>query len=80
MYKKIIRITISIIAAISLSVGVGIVKPSEKINALWLVVDALLVFIMAMLAIIVLIDMFYKFYRYLSGRVGSVEKQIDYRG
>ena len=40
MYKKIIWITISIIAAISLSVVVGIVKPSEKINALWLVVAA----------------------------------------
>jgi carbon starvation protein len=40
MYKKIIWITISIIAAISLSVVVGIVNPSEKINGLWLVVAA----------------------------------------
>ncbi len=40
MYKKIIWITISIIAAISLSVVVGIVNPSKKIKALWLVVAA----------------------------------------
>jgi carbon starvation protein len=40
MYKKIIWITVSIVAAISLSIVVGIVNPSEKINALWLVVAA----------------------------------------
>ena len=40
MLKKAIWITISIIFAISLSVVVGIVNPSEKINALWLVVAA----------------------------------------
>jgi carbon starvation protein len=40
MYKKIIWITISIVAAISLSVVVGIINPSEKINALWLVLAA----------------------------------------
>jgi len=38
MFKKIVWITISIIAAISLSVVVGIINPSEKVNALWLVV------------------------------------------
>lgn len=40
MLKKAIWITISIIAAFSLSVVVGIINPSEKVNALWLVVAA----------------------------------------
>ena len=40
MLKKIIWIIISLIAAISLSVVVGIFNPSEKVNALWLVVAA----------------------------------------
>lgn len=40
MLKKLIWIIISIIASFSLSVVVGIVNPSEKINALWLVVAA----------------------------------------
>lgn len=40
MLRKAIWITVSIIAAVSLSVVVGIVNPSEKINALWLVVAA----------------------------------------
>ncbi|MEW6417743.1 MAG: carbon starvation CstA family protein [Nitrospirota bacterium] len=40
MFKKAVWITISIIFAISLSVVVGIINPSEKINALWLVVAA----------------------------------------
>ncbi|OHE59304.1 MAG: carbon starvation protein CstA [Thermodesulfovibrio sp. RBG_19FT_COMBO_42_12] len=40
MFKKAIWITISIIFAISLSVVVGIINPSEKVNALWLVVAA----------------------------------------
>ena len=38
--KKIVWITISIIAAVSLSVVVGIINPSEKVNALWFVVAA----------------------------------------
>lgn len=38
--KKIVWITISIIAAVSLSVVVRIINPSEKVNALWLVVAA----------------------------------------
>ena len=38
--KKILWITLSIIAAVSLSVVVGIINPSEKVNALWLVVAA----------------------------------------
>jgi len=137
MLKKAVWIIISIVAAISLSVVVGIVNPSEKINALWLVVAAGCFYVIAyrfyasflsakvlvtdekrvtpakrlydgidyhptnrwvlfghdfaaiagagpligpMLALVVLIDMFYKFYRYLSGRVGAVEKEIDYRG
>ena len=40
MLKKTIWIIISLIAAIALSVVVGIFNPSEKINALWLVVAA----------------------------------------
>jgi len=40
MLKKIIWIIISLIAAIALSVVVGIFNPSEKINALWLIVAA----------------------------------------
>ena len=40
MFKKIIWIIISLIAAFSLSVVVGIINPSEKINALWLIVAA----------------------------------------
>jgi carbon starvation protein len=40
MFKKAIWITISIIAAFALSVVVGIINPSEKTNALWLVVAA----------------------------------------
>jgi carbon starvation protein len=40
MLKKTIWIIISSVAAISLSVVVGIFNPSEKINALWLVVAA----------------------------------------
>lgn len=40
MPKKIIWITISVIAAIALSIVVGIVNPTEKINALWIVVAA----------------------------------------
>ena len=40
MLKKIIWIILSITAAISLSVVTGIINPSEKINALWLIVAA----------------------------------------
>ena len=40
MFKKALWITLSIIAAVSLSVVVGIINPSEKVNALWLVVAA----------------------------------------
>jgi carbon starvation protein len=40
MFKKAIWITISITAAVALSIVVGILNPSEKINALWLVVAA----------------------------------------
>jgi carbon starvation protein len=36
MFTKALWITISIIAAFSLSVVAGVVHPSEKINALWL--------------------------------------------
>jgi len=40
MLKKIIWITISIIAALALSIVVGIIHPSEKINALWIIAAA----------------------------------------
>jgi len=40
MLKKIIWIVVSVIAAFSISVVVGIINPSEKINALWIVVAA----------------------------------------
>jgi carbon starvation protein len=40
MFKKAIWIIISIVFAFALSVVVGIINPSEKINALWLVVAA----------------------------------------
>ena len=40
MLKKILWTIISLIAAFSLSVVVGIINPSEKINALWLIVAA----------------------------------------
>ncbi|MFA6055054.1 MAG: carbon starvation CstA family protein [Thermodesulfovibrionales bacterium] len=40
MFKKTLWTIISLIAAFSLSVVVGIINPSEKINALWLVVAA----------------------------------------
>jgi carbon starvation protein len=40
MMKKILWIIISLIAALSLSVVTGIINPSEKVNALWLVVAA----------------------------------------
>jgi carbon starvation protein len=40
MFKKALWIIISIVVAFALSVVVGIINPSEKINALWLVVAA----------------------------------------
>ena len=40
MFKKIFWITISIIAALALSIVVGIIHPSEKINALWIIAAA----------------------------------------
>jgi carbon starvation protein len=40
MFKKTLWTIISLIAAFSLSVVVGIINPSEKINALWLIVAA----------------------------------------
>ena len=40
MIKKIIWIILSVIAAFSISVVVGVINPSEKVNALWIVVAA----------------------------------------
>jgi carbon starvation protein len=47
MFKKAIWIVLSTIAAASLSVVVRVVNPSEKVNALWLVVAAACFFIIA---------------------------------
>jgi carbon starvation protein len=49
-------------------------------EALTFKIDAFLVFFMAALTVIVLIDMVVKFYRYLSGRVEVIKKEIDFRG
>ena len=49
-------------------------------EALTFKIDAFLVFFMAALAIIVLTDMLYKFYWYLSRRMETVNKGIDFRG
>ncbi len=48
-----------------------------KTDALTFTIDAYLVFIMASLAIIVLIDMLWKFHRHLVGKVGILRKEID---
>ncbi|MCJ7483326.1 MAG: hypothetical protein MUO31_10210, partial [Thermodesulfovibrionales bacterium] len=48
-------------------------------DALTFKIDAFLVFFIAALAVIVLIDMVVKFYRYLSGRVEVIKKEIDFR-
>ena len=40
MIKRIIWIIVSVIAAFSISVVVGVINPSEKVNALWIVVAA----------------------------------------
>jgi len=40
MFKKVIWMTVSIIAAAAISIVAGIINPSEKINALWIVVAA----------------------------------------
>jgi carbon starvation protein len=49
-------------------------------EALTFKIDAFFVFLMAMLAIIVLVDMLYKFYRHVSGRMEPVKKEIDFGG
>jgi len=40
MLKKIIWIIVSLIAAVSLSIVIGIINPSEKVNALWIIAAA----------------------------------------
>jgi carbon starvation protein len=40
MLKKALWLTVSVVAAFALSVVAGFVPPSEKINALWLIVAA----------------------------------------
>ena len=49
-------------------------------DALTFKIDAFLVFFMATLAVIVLIDIAVKFFRYVSGRVEVIRKEIDFRG
>ena len=65
MFTKVLWITISIIAAFSLSVVAGIVHPAEKINALWLVVAAGCFYVIA-----------YRFYAsFLAAKVLSLDEQ-----
>lgn len=64
MLKKIIWIVVSVTAAVSLSVVVGIINPSEKINALWLVVAAGCFYVIA-----------YRFYgSFLAAKVLSIDR------
>ncbi|MBM4145415.1 MAG: carbon starvation protein A [Nitrospira sp.] len=65
MLKKTIWIILSLIAAISLSVVVGIFNPSEKINALWLVVAAGCFYVIT-----------YRFYAsFLAAKVLAIDEQ-----
>ena len=65
MFTKVLWITISIIAAFSLSVVAGVVHPAEKINALWLVVAAGCFYVIA-----------YRFYAsFLAAKVLSLDEQ-----
>jgi len=65
MFTKALWITISIIAAFSLSVVAGVVHPAEKINALWLVVAAGCFYVIA-----------YRFYAsFLAAKVLSLNEQ-----
>jgi len=65
MFTKALWITISIIAAYSLSVVAGFVHPAEKINALWLVVAAGCFYVIA-----------YRFYAsFLAAKVLSLDEQ-----
>jgi carbon starvation protein len=50
-----------------------------KTDALTFTIDAYLVFIMAFLAIVVLIDMLWKFYRHLVGKVPVITKGMDFK-
>jgi carbon starvation protein len=49
-------------------------------DALTFKIDAFLVFFMAALSVIFLIDMAVKFYRHLSCKVEVIKKEIDFRG
>jgi carbon starvation protein len=49
----------------------------SKAEATMFKIDAFLVFFMAALAVIVLLDMLYSFYRYLSGSVETVQEKAD---
>ena len=65
MFTKALWIAISIIAAFSLSVVAGIVRPAEKINALWLVVAAGCFYVIT-----------YRFYAsFLAAKVLSLDEQ-----
>jgi len=65
MFTRIIWITISFVTVFSLSVVVGIVNPSEKINALWLVVASGCFFVVS-----------YRFYAsFLAARVLTIDDQ-----
>lgn len=64
MAKKIFWIVIALVAALALAVVTGIINPSEKVNALWLVVAAACVYVIA-----------YRFYSaFLAAKVLSLDK------
>jgi carbon starvation protein len=66
MLKKAIWLLISIIAAVAISVVVGILNPSENINALWLVVAAGCFYVIA-----------YRFYAsFLAAKVLSLNENL----
>lgn len=53
--------------------------PASQAEAFTFKIDALLVFLMAALAVIVLMDMTYKFYCYLSGKPEIIKKETGYK-
>jgi len=64
MLKKFIWIIISLIAAVSLSIVVGIINPTEKVNALWIIAAAGCVYAIA-----------YRFYAsFLSAKVLVIDE------
>jgi carbon starvation protein len=64
MLKKFIWIIVSLVAAVALSIVIGIINPSEKVNALWLIIAAGCIYAIA-----------YRFYAsFLSAKVLSIDE------